>query len=1408
MMTKVSWSKLPVSLMCIILSYCTLLGADYPDAVSKIENSDKIFVLENTYKRYSESIKNSAVQFECHNDVLVTIKDISNCDTTVFFTQPSVTVSTGYNGITQVSGPIPDSAPGAGDGTPLVPGLYEAVYEFTDTDGVLHSCAVGIDVRSGYEGVMSCQNLNLSVNQDCEILITPLMVLTGQESDLACSSHYNVVITDEYGNNMGVDVPEGVLLTATALQKELTVSVEVVGGGNSCWSALILEDKFPPQITCPDGPIITTCNGLDLIDLPISGDNCANEAQLVIVDEIVDPFDCDDTYLSRIIRTYVAVDGNGIESLPCVVEILVQRIVLADVEFPSDYTPFTGSGISCDDSNYTLDAYGHPHPNPLTGSGTGVPFIYGNPLNPGETSPTCNIFVDYTDQVISHGCTTKIMRSWNVREWHCSGEFQASNIQIIEIVDDEGPVITPIAPINGSTFHDCEGSIQLPAVEAFDACGDVSHVDITYPGGFLENSNGGVVNLPIGPNVVKYTVYDECYNSSSINVDVWISDNTNPVPVCEINTVVALPTGGNVEVWAQTFDDGSHDECGIKEILVRRMDPDCTDEDIEFDDSVFFCCGDVGNEVMVVLRVVDHGGNFNECMVSVHVQDKIVPQLDCPADMTIYCTDAYDLNNPNVFFGEPLVNDNCSNPGNVQQRFLTEANQCNTGILEREIFITDELGDVITSCIQEITILPIDPISEDDIIWPEDFYLEGCNTDNLEPDRLDAQYSYPVVATGSCDLIGYNWDDDIFNADPTSTACYKIIRHWTLINWCEVIDDEYTTYEYDQILIVSNVIDPTITCAPVTFSSSDGNCEEVAIDVSVMGMDDCTMDLSYKWSLDLDADGTYENTGTGYNIQGLYPVGNHLIEWVVTDLCGNDSYCVQPLKIVNDKTPQAICIYGLSVDLNPMDTDGDGEIDNEMVVLWANDFDQESFQPCGNEVVASFSADTTDIFLELDCEDLGIYYVDLWVTDVNSGLSAICQTFVDVQDNNNVSFCADTGGLRVDIVGNISTEEDVNVENVQVNLEGSPLNAEMTDSEGGYAFPNMPLGGQYEVEPIKNDDYHNGVTTIDIVLIQRHILGIADLDSPYKMIAADVSNSESISAVDLIILRKLILGVYDAFPDSGSWTFIDEEHQFVDMENPWMAPFNETYEINSLDNDMNVNFIGVKMGDVNNSAVTNLVGNTDTELRSASAELQYEIITDQFETEVLIYGSENFSINGAQMVIELGDEFTEGVIIPGTWNITNQQYRFVDNKLIISYNEADVIDSKANTPLFSIKGNGSIKQLAFDEQLLGAEMYNEEMELVKLNLFSKGGDTFAISNPNPNPFSSETYIDITVEESQNGQIDIYNTHGQLVNSKNISLAAGKNTLTLTHSDFIEYGTMMVRIQTKSFDHNMLVVHIK
>jgi hypothetical protein len=77
------------------------------------------------------------------------------------------------------------------------------------------------------------------------------------------------------------------------------------------------------------------------------------------------------------------------------------------------------------------------------------------------------------------------------------------------------------------------------------------------------------------------------------------------------------------------------------------------------------------------------------------------------------------------------------------------------------------------------------------------------------------------------------------------------------------------------------------------------------------------------------------------------------------------------------------------------------------------------------------------------------------------------------------------------------------------------------------------------------------VSTLDLVLIQKHLLGRAKLNSPYKLIAADANRSGVITALDLLEIRKLILGITNKFQNNTSWRFVDDFYEFPDPYNPF-----------------------------------------------------------------------------------------------------------------------------------------------------------------------------------------------------------------------------------------------------------------
>ena len=141
-----------------------------------------------------------------------------------------------------------------------------------------------------------------------------------------------------------------------------------------------------------------------------------------------------------------------------------------------------------------------------------------------------------------------------------------------------------------------------------------------------------------------------------------------------------------------------------------------------------------------------------------------------------------------------------------------------------------------------------------------------------------------------------------------------------------------------------------------------------------------------------------------------------------------------------------------------------------------------------------------------------------------------------------------------------------------------------TDSLGYFIAANMPAVEEYSISVEKDTNYINGVSSADLIKIRKHILGVALLDSPYKIIAADANNSGTVSTVDIIRIQKQILAIQEGFGEEGapSWRFVPAGFQFPDPTIPFDTDFPESGFISSLEADfLFVDFIGIKVGDAN-----------------------------------------------------------------------------------------------------------------------------------------------------------------------------------------------------------------------------------
>jgi hypothetical protein len=136
-----------------------------------------------------------------------------------------------------------------------------------------------------------------------------------------------------------------------------------------------------------------------------------------------------------------------------------------------------------------------------------------------------------------------------------------------------------------------------------------------------------------------------------------------------------------------------------------------------------------------------------------------------------------------------------------------------------------------------------------------------------------------------------------------------------------------------------------------------------------------------------------------------------------------------------------------------------------------------------------------------------------------------------------------------------------------------------SDETGAFAFPNVVSGTDHYLRGYSVTGWLDGVNTLDLVAIQRHLLGQKLFESPYQYIAADANNSRTVSAIDLVELRKLILGKYEALPKNTSWRY-GLASAPPTLESPW--DMKEVLALTQLTDDFTAaDFVGVKVGDVN-----------------------------------------------------------------------------------------------------------------------------------------------------------------------------------------------------------------------------------
>jgi hypothetical protein len=1435
--------------------------------------------------------------------------------------------------IEQIGGPIEGTGEFTLNGSP-----YIIEYQTTANNDTV-SCEFTITLY-GYPnpivGQLVCNDtVQVSLDSICEIKLNADMFLEG--GPYQCYNMFQVYINSPLYNGVNItNLP----LSLTPGTYKLTIG-DAANTLNTCNTVMILKDKYPPELVCNCPVGGNPQNGGYSVDCTFDGcydpnqnynlpaptvvEYCDYNLKLVATDIIDGP-----TCGTQLLRKTWSVTDIGGNTTECTQEYYFKGFDVTNLTWPKNHDglAINKNMIECD-ADYPVDHNGNPNP-----SYSGFP----------EGIGTCQLVeVFYNDEVYPLNCGTKILRNWVIVD-DCTGLVH-QHTQIIRITDKKAPTFCQpeIFRVNTKAYS-CDANVEVQAINCLEdnCCDDLKwwvgtsqnfqiSGDLNGNGYVDINEHWKLMNVPVGVYELRYYAEDCCGNVATKGVLFEVYDGIPPIASCEQFKTVSLSVYGEAKVAAVDFNSGSFDNCKPVYYKALRVDnsfeydggcPDLNGDDnlnnnvpvfkndVWYDDDVYYCCNDLGNEVMVGLRVfeVDPGtgpvdprryafggdlyGHFNDCWTIVTVECKVPPSLSCPT-VEISCEESLDPDdNPklrpqvtficNVDLTYTDLRDNNVCSGNVTRTWT--ANSCNKS----------------TQCKQTIKIGSSTPFDPCTIVFPTDKQVH-C-TKSLPDGGVPVWAEYPCNVVTS-EII----NEDTFNF--VDGACMKILREWAVIDWCvykqnvgaednldaitsarklncnSLVRDGY--YRYTQELRVVDFIPPTIHTEDQCIGFTDG-CFAEGVKLHAFASDSCNTNDEYWWKyivVDMDTWDTiqysynyYPNPKSGVKgwqskdildkiaiptLELLNPIGGGIykVVWTVGDGCGNANTAVQVFTVVDRKAPTPILVNIATATMEDCS-----------VEVCAITFDKGG---CDGNCISSFDNCTpkTELYFtfgrvlpklyvnpnvwENQYIKYGRYFYDpvtglisneekylfgeayawdpirrttcrVFGTDRNGlgpDLTQILEVYVwdkfaenELCDDNNYDFgvvvlslntegddCPQVGSL---VGGNINNcVFETSTSDVIVNFDnGYESKIAITNFDG--RFKSGLKEGSYNITAKKQISGIPGLTTLDLVIIQKHVLGIKTVNDYCKWASMDINGDGKISASDILIGRKLILGYTEP---KSNYNFMNNSYILENLNNQ-MFSLKEAYSfklnVNKSQTYNDIDFSGVIAGDVNNSA-GNIEGRSGKHVKLIIDEL--ELISGE-SYEIPVYASGIKESEGIQFELSYNG-FNVKNISSDIMDISKLNYKIEKNSLRFSWSENNAAVIEENVPLFTIsieavEQSHLVNSLRISNETIKPEIYSEE-EVSDLKLeFRNTVGTFALHQNIPNPFSDKAVIGFDLPEENTYILSIYDLTGKILKEISGYGISGYNSVNLDRKDIGGNGVFYYRL--KSGDNTdtkkMILIH--
>jgi photosystem II stability/assembly factor-like uncharacterized protein len=936
------------------------------------------------------------------------------------------------------------------------------------------------------------------------------------------------------------------------------------------------------------------------------------------------------------------------------------------------------------------------------------------------------------------------------------------------------------------------------------------------------------------------------------DVDNGSYDNCGPIKI-EIRRPLGAPRCDNIGN-SNRNNNITFNNNGSGNDVTTWAHPDDHNSDTDNGEFVKFCCEDLSEQYQqVIIRVWDDGNsngipgdnlilnglrdNYSESWADVKIELKSKPILTCPQNLTVNCGSDLSISkilktatSLNLPTGNATLSVTC---GGEALRYIDDVVETSCGIQSIDrTFLGINSGDTLR-CIQRISIQNQSKLVVEKLD-PAPINIDRCNISKEDFGNNGFLRNFkPKVLSNPCDLIAENIEVQDYEIE--NGVCKKWLATFTYLNWCT--GEKASTIGY---FVYRDTITPVLTSQDQMFevNSISNNCSGNAVlTAKATDVNICTNDAWLKWNIaiDLNSDGSIDkNFSSSFPLAHpsyIKPTANgeiisvevsnilnspskHTVIWSVTDGCGNIVKDTSTFMVIDKKAPTPYCI-NLST----------AYMKNCTVELWAKDFDKGAYDNCtqSNELRFTFNNDHPVLnkinqihyFKGQGIESSLAEYqkgdAQKWVPESRTaGKLFDADDFQDsillitVWDNNlNHEFCKvnlkiinNQVGCLIDLKGEVLTKNNNVIKPIEIAIDAEFSGySNKFIGDGLFTMTNME-NDNYSVTASKVDDYINGVSTIDLVMIQRHILAVKKIEDDYNLLAADVTGDGKINAADLVEIRKLILGVTSKFANQGSWTFIPKNYKFGEA-NPDAIKNGVIVKANNIDK--TAKLIGIKVGDVNNDVVINKLDIKQAEPRSIkrlSLDNQYVKKGENFELK--IQATDDFTFLGLQSRLKVNFE-----IINITSPFQNLDFHKANNELSLTLADGKENKILKDDLIYTIYGkaikNGYLSEM-IDWNIYPefSEIYVSELATHPMEyIFDESYEgSIKVSQNEPNPFDNITEIMVTLPSINKFDFTITDATGKILLNKEIYGIKGRNNLSILRSELgISSGILFYQIKS-------------